>query len=538
VRESAQTPDSDRFVTRLIPLRFIDAQAIADTLKPLVSKDASLVSYPPTNTVILTDSASNIRRIVDIIESIDVESYKEELAVLKVRRRRRLLAGQLSEIFGAEVSDAAAPGAAAARARARRPGVAGQQPGPELLTPAERVRLITDERTNSIIVLAARPRLEEIRQVVAKLDVPVSGGGRIHVYYLKHADSEELSQTLSALISGQAVPASTGVGGGRLSGGSAGGGAERATAGAAQALRSSISELAGGVTVTADPPTNSLLIQASQEGFNTLSQVIAQLDIPRPSVLVEALIMEVDVTDSIDLGCGLVASRARQPVRDRQPHRHRAHHREGDTTGGVLDNLIAALAATGELRGRRRHHNRQHPDPGPDPRQRHRERHQHPVGAAHPHARQRGGRDQGRRQHPDHLEPRAVGRGDHHRRRGRQRQQQPSHQQEHQRQDIGITLRVTPQISEGDTLRLKIFQEITNINRGLIADTGDPNQVGVPLSSRKIENNVVVSDGETVVIGGLSTRSAGRRRCLARHPDLWLCSSPPRLDRSGTCWCS
>jgi len=72
-----------------------------------------------------------------------------------------------------------------------------------------------------------------------------------------------------------------------------------------------------------------------------------------------------------------------------------------------------------------------------------------------------------------------------------------------ERQDIGITLRVTPQISEGDTLRLKIFQEITNINRGLIADTGDPSQVGVPLSSRKIENNVVVSDGETVVIGGL-----------------------------------
>jgi hypothetical protein len=72
-----------------------------------------------------------------------------------------------------------------------------------------------------------------------------------------------------------------------------------------------------------------------------------------------------------------------------------------------------------------------------------------------------------------------------------------------ERQDIGITLRVTPQISEGDSLRLKIFQEITNINRGLQADVGNADQVGVPLSSRKIENNVVVSDGETVVIGGL-----------------------------------
>jgi hypothetical protein len=72
-----------------------------------------------------------------------------------------------------------------------------------------------------------------------------------------------------------------------------------------------------------------------------------------------------------------------------------------------------------------------------------------------------------------------------------------------ERQDIGITLRVTPQISEGDNLRLKIFQEITNINRGLQTAVGSADQVGVPLSNRKIENNVVVSDGQTVVIGGL-----------------------------------
>jgi hypothetical protein len=72
-----------------------------------------------------------------------------------------------------------------------------------------------------------------------------------------------------------------------------------------------------------------------------------------------------------------------------------------------------------------------------------------------------------------------------------------------ERQDIGVTLRVTPQISEGNTVRLKIFQEITAVNDALTAETGDPAEVGVSLSNRRIENTVVVEDGETVVIGGL-----------------------------------
>ena len=72
-----------------------------------------------------------------------------------------------------------------------------------------------------------------------------------------------------------------------------------------------------------------------------------------------------------------------------------------------------------------------------------------------------------------------------------------------ERQDIGVTLRVTPQITEGDTVRLEIFQELSAINEGIQQDVGNPNEVGVPLSNRRIENTVVVSDGETVVIGGL-----------------------------------
>ena len=96
-------PSSDRFITRLIPLRYIDAEAISNTLKPLVSKDASMVAYAPTNTIILTDSGTNISRILDILRDIDVETYKEELSVVHLRHAdAATLADQLSEIFFAE----------------------------------------------------------------------------------------------------------------------------------------------------------------------------------------------------------------------------------------------------------------------------------------------------------------------------------------------------------------------------------------------------------------------------------------------------
>lgn len=530
----ADTPNSDRFVTRLIPLRFIDAQAIADTLKPLVSKDAAMVAYPPTNTVILTDASANIRRILDIIAQIDVESYKEELTVLKVRHAdAATLAGQLSEIFGAEVSDAAGGATGVRTARQRRPGVPQPGQGPELLTPAERVRLITDERTNSIIVLAARSRLDEIRRVVAKLDVVIEGGGRIHVYYLKHADAEELSQTLNALISGQPVPSSTGTGG---LGGRTGARASLATAvsagnqGNVQALRSAITELAEGVTITADPPTNSLVIQASQEGFATISTVIAQLDVERPQVLVEALILEVDITDGQNLGfTGLVritdgdsaygigsftdtpdalfgAAGGDDDAAPDDATDDTGDDDDGGGTGGVdlsdasalLIPLLSGLADGGTsaaaaasiqagttlIQGVLRasaSNSGTNILSAPNILTSDNEEAEIKVGANIPIITSRVQSASGIETADNNLATSVNV----------------------ERQDIGVTLRVTPQISEGDSVRLEIFQEITDVNRSLSVVTGSPEEVGVSLSSRKVENTVVVANHQTVVIGGL-----------------------------------
>jgi general secretion pathway protein D len=500
VRSSLPPPDRDRFVTRLIPLRYIDAESIVNTLKPLVSKDASMAAYVETNTVILTESASNIRRLLAILEAIDVETYKEELAVLKVEYAdATALADQVSQIYGAEVSAAAANGLQPRPGGPRRAPVPGIQAQPPPSPSRGRVRIITDTRTNSLIVLAARAQLEDVRELVRKLDVPVTGGGRIHVYYLQYADAEELAQTLAALISGQTGPTTPG-GGGLQPGGGLPQGAQ------AQALRTVVAGLAEGITVTADPATNALVIQASQEGYATIAGVIEKLDIERPQVLVEALIMEVDVTDGTELGFnglfrlingdtditiaqisdgavagsiggpgGAAAGAGAAALPFLMNFFRRTFDVDADgnpvpgSNGSLIQGIIRASAS----------------DAGTNiisaP---------HILTSDNEEAEIRIGNNipiiSSRVQS-------AVGATD----------DGLSTSVNVERQDIGVTLRVTPQITEGDSLRLDIFQEITSINRGLQASVGDVNEVGVPLASRKVENTVMVGDNETVVIGGL-----------------------------------
>jgi general secretion pathway protein D len=488
------TPDSDRFVTRLIPLTYIDADAIANTLKPLVSKEAALVAYGPTNTIILTDSASNIRRILSILEAIDVESYKEELAVIRLQYAdASTLANQLSAVFGGEVTSAGGgPGARVQRPQA----IPNRPPTATPLTPEGtpqrgQVRIITDDRTNALILLAGRSVLEEMRNLIRKLDVPLEKGGRIQVYYLKHADSEDLADTLNALLTGQSPE---GGGGGRGPG-------IQQNAGLPPTLRAAATDLSSSVSsITADPDTNSLVIQASPEGFAALMQVIEKLDIERPQVLVEALIMEVDVTDSRDLGFNGVLHLTTggnkinigSVTDSRSSGVTGAESTIGAIASAVGSGTLPGLIATAVLgQGTtiqaiiRAAANNDHTNVLSAP---------HILTADNEEAQILVGNNipiiTSRVQAPT-VAGTAVSTG-------------LSTSANVERQDIGVTLRVTPQITEGDTLRLEIFQEITDINTALNGPGGfDINTVGPALSNRRIENTVTVGDNQTVVVGGL-----------------------------------
>jgi type II secretory pathway component GspD/PulD (secretin) len=148
----------------------VDAEQIANTLKPLVSKEAALVSYAGTNTIILTDSASNITRILSILEAIDVESFKEELALIRLQYAdAAVVADQLSQLFGAEVVSSARGQSGAARVRARAGGAQAQQaPTPDSVRRGQ-VRT-SPTSAQPLVALASRLTLEEMRDFIRKLD--------------------------------------------------------------------------------------------------------------------------------------------------------------------------------------------------------------------------------------------------------------------------------------------------------------------------------------------------------------------------------
>jgi len=484
IKDNRPSPNRDRFVTRLVPLQFIDAEAITQTIKPLISKDASLVAYEATNTIIVTDSESNIRRLLSILAALDVESYRQELAVIKVDfADANILAEQLSEIYGAEVASAAGGSTAAQRrARSRRRSTNNNASntstdGAGGIGPT--VRILPDERTNSLLVLASRQQLVDIRNLVEKLDIPVTGEGRIQVYYLRHADAEELSETLNSLV-GQ---------------GTSGGGSRSPISGAAsnanQSIRAAVTPLDEGITVTADAATNALVIKASKEGYETLKQVIEKLDISRPQVLVEALIVEVDVTDSLNLGFDAAfrlingdvdllfqtgsafvpgASTLAQAISSGSftdpANAFNGANLTPDSDGTSIGIGITADAGDTDVNIVSAPHILTSDN----------EEAEIIIGDNIPIV---TGRTQAATGNNDSL----------------------SQSVNVERQDVGVTLRVTPQISEGDTLRLNIFQEITEIAPDL--PIGNVEDVGVGLTNRKIENTVVVNDGETVAIGGL-----------------------------------
>ena len=475
IQDDRPSPNRDQFVTRLIPLRYIDAEAITNTIKPLVSKDASMVAYGPTNTIILTDTGANIRRLLRILEAIDVETFKEELAVIKIEHADAATLGdQISEIYGAEISSdsASRSSTAARRARSSRRNRRSSGADSAAVEPAKRgkVRLITDSRTNSLIVLAARGQLDDIRQLIRTLDVPVRGQGKIHVYYLRHADAEELSQTLNGLLTGQARTGRTSRAG-RTGGDAA----------APQAVRAAVTALSEGIQINADPGTNALVIQADKEGYETLVEVIEQLDIERPQVLVEALIMEVQVGKLNEFGMNvgielnkafnlvLVSAANGAPLAGGPAGIPAAttntianfSYQSGDTTiqaimrasqGNAFTNIVAAphlLTSDNEEA-------------------------EIQVGQNIPIITNRLETATG---NPNASTSVSV-----------------------ERQDVGVTLRVTPQISEGNQVRLAVFQENTTI---AASEAGDVEEVGVTLSKRQIENTLVVPDSQTVVIGGL-----------------------------------
>ncbi len=244
---------ADRMITRLVPLEHAQAQLLAVLLKPLVPKEGLLIPYPETNTLIVTDVASNVERLLQIIESVDTPGGEVTDIFALSHAEAESLARELTELLAGRRTQ--------------------KQPTPEAL------KIIADKRTNSLIVRAEPEQMAEIRRLVERLDQKQTRSREgIHIYRLENAVAEDLASVLME------IPGK--------------GGAEETQEGEAQKAPLISKE----VQISADKATNSLVVIAEPEEYEVLKGVIEALDVPRIMVYVEALIVEATTTRALDLG--------------------------------------------------------------------------------------------------------------------------------------------------------------------------------------------------------------------------------------------
>lgn len=254
---------NDRVVTQIVPLKHASPDDMKKILDPLVSKASVILSYPPTGMLVITDVQSNIKRLVKIVNALDVQGVGEQMHIIPLKHAVASdTAASLNSIFQLDQA-------------ARRPQA------------TMTMRIIADDRTNSLIVLASEVFANRVREFVAILDRDIpQGESKMHVYRLQYANSEDLAKVLMNLPSKDARPAAAAPG----------------QPAAIPGLRSKLALLSSDVQIVSDKATNTLIITANKEDWRILEEVIRKVDVARAMVYIEALIMEVDVNKNFQLG--------------------------------------------------------------------------------------------------------------------------------------------------------------------------------------------------------------------------------------------
>ena len=477
-KQKLPRPD-ENFITRFIPLDYLEVQQASNLVQPLLSKEgASVIPYQPTNTLIVVDTALNIERILKVLKALDVPSLEPEMEIVPLKYASASeLAGTLTQIFQETATAPKSP----AQVRYTR---SKTKPSPSVsaLGTAPGIKIIPETRLNSLILIADRPTLKEAKRIISLLDVETGEKGIIHVYYCKNAVAKELANTLASLSGAGFARAFTAQPRERKTQPS------RATTGTV--LSGGLFE--GEIKITADEATNSLIIIASPRDYETLLRVIEKLDIPRRQVFVEAVLLEVTLDQTRQAGTSFHAG---SPLED-----------EGMVMGSVslggLNSLtllsllsqgvelpggltIATLGKPLEVPGTE---GMQVPSAGmilqmiasdsninvlstPTILTTDNEEAEIQVG-------QRIPVPTGQTVSTGGLSSVSIS-----------------------RETVGIKLQITPQINESGTIRLEIYTEISSAAPSPMGI--NPNVFGVATTLKTATTTVIVKNGQTIVIGGL-----------------------------------
>lgn len=271
------TPDTENYVMRVISLKHVSAAEIARNFRPFMSRYGRIIDIKQTNTIIIADTGSNINRLAKMVKFLDVAGHEETLQIVKVKNSS---AQEIAKLLDNILKGGS--GGAAGRPGAATPRFTGGGGGSESTSSISRI--IAEPRTNSIIAMANAEGAKQLKDLLQKLDVKLvsSGSNRVHVYYLNYGDSEELSKTLSSIVTGATAKDA-----------GAAGGASRFSSFAGPSDNPIFS---AEVKITSDKNNNALVVTASPTDWLTLKDVIGRLDIPRDQVYVEGLILEANVT--------------------------------------------------------------------------------------------------------------------------------------------------------------------------------------------------------------------------------------------------
>ncbi len=456
---NASTPGrGDELVTRVVSITHVPAAQLVPILRPLIPQQGQLAAYQPSNSLVITDRAGNVNRLVKIIGRLDIPD-QSDIEIYKLDHAYATdVARTLTTVLQKDAKGAALPGQA---------------------------QISPDERTNSLLISGDKSSRLRMRAIIADLDTPLDAGGGTQIVFLKYAEAEELVQILNDVSQNSSVIAAAT---GQPGNGNPAGGATNAnrTAGGS----------AGGISIQADPHNNAIIITGPPAAQQEIKRVISQLDIRRAQVMIEAIIAEVRLDLAKELGASFITAGARgdaeapAAVTNLGGLTSTILGLQQVATGGALTPTSAPSIPSGLLIG-----GGDFSDNGdrwglvvqalagdtatnllstPTIVTMDNEESEFIVGQNVPFI-------------TGSFTP------------GNNAGNNPF--QTIERQDIGLTLRVKPQINEGTGIKLEIEQETSSISTSAAA-TG-AGAADIITNTRSLKNVVFAEDGQVIVLGGL-----------------------------------
>jgi general secretion pathway protein D len=449
---------SGQVVSRVFQLKHESASQLVSVLRPLVTANNVISADTVGNSLLVTDYAENVVRLAQIIESLDVAGVGEPVIIPLKYASAQEVANLLGRVFGVSAAATVAT--------------------PQGVDP-QRIEVAVDVRSNSLVVRTDNPsRLSRVQNLVTSLDVPTQVAGNVHVIYLKNAEAAKVAQTLRNILSGDTSAAAAADVKSSVTGNQA---ANQATA---------ASSASGAGMVQADAATNALIVTAPDAIFNNIQAVVEKLDVRRAQVLVEALIAEVTAEKAAEFGIqwmsltGLDGSNSGSNVIGGFGNSSSASNIGVVATNpasaakgfnlGLVDGTVTipgvdgAIANLGLLARALETNANANILSTPTLLALDNEEAKISIGANVPF--QTG-------------QYQLTG-------------SSASPFQTIERKDVGLTLKVKPMISEGGTVRLAIYQEVSKLR-------SSDNVTLATTDKRSLESTVLVDDGQIVVLGGL-----------------------------------